>query len=94
MVRARDDLCITVPSFFKCPISLDIMKSPVNLCTGVTYDRSNIQRWLNASNNTMQLLQTKDFVPNCTLQSLIQIWSDSARHQTASEQVLSRDQLI
>jgi len=38
----------------------------------------------------MQLLQTKDFVSNRTLQSLIQIWSDSARQQTASEQVLSQ----
>nr|KYP38820.1 U-box domain-containing protein 27 [Cajanus cajan] len=57
------------------------MKSPVSLCTGVTYDRSSIQRWLDAGNNTcpatMQLLQTKDLLPNRTLHSLIQIWSDS-----------------
>ncbi|XP_027942113.1 U-box domain-containing protein 27-like [Vigna unguiculata] len=94
MVRARDDLCINVPTFFKCPISLDVMKSPVSLCTGVTYDRSSIQRWLDAGNNTcpatMQLLQTKDFVPNRTLQSLIQIWSDSLRHSN----LLSPDQLL
>ena len=36
MVRDKQDLCISVPSFFKCPISLDIMKSPVNLCTELT----------------------------------------------------------
>ncbi|KAF7840082.1 U-box domain-containing protein 27-like [Senna tora] len=48
----RDDLYITVPSFFRCPISLDVMKSPVSLCTGVTYDRSSIQRWLDNGNNT------------------------------------------
>ncbi|XP_050204573.1 U-box domain-containing protein 27-like [Mercurialis annua] len=83
----RDDLYITVPSLFRCPISLDVMKSPVSLSTGVTYDRVSIQRWLDQGNNTcpatMQILQTKDFVPNCTLQRLIQIWSDSAeRHQT------------
>lgn len=79
----KDDLYITVPSFFRCPISLDVMKSPVSLCTGVTYDRSSIQRWLNSGNNTcpatMQVLQTKDLVPNYTLQRLIQIWSDSVR---------------
>ncbi|KAJ4953093.1 hypothetical protein NE237_029925 [Protea cynaroides] len=76
----RNDLYITIPSFFKCPISLDVMKSPVSLCTGVTYDRSSIQQWLDSGNNTcpatMQLLQTKDFVPNHTLHRLIQIWSD------------------
>ncbi|KAA8531035.1 hypothetical protein F0562_005744 [Nyssa sinensis] len=63
----RDDLYITVPSFFKCPISLDVMKSPVSLCTGVTYDRSSIQRWLDSGNNTcpatMQVLQNKDLRP-------------------------------
>ncbi|XP_014523395.1 U-box domain-containing protein 27 [Vigna radiata var. radiata] len=94
MVRARDDLCINVPTFFTCPISLDLMKSPVSLCTGITYDRSSIQRWLDAGNNTcpatMQLLKTKDFVPNRTLQSLIQIWSDSLRHST----ILSPDQVL
>ncbi|KAL9329741.1 hypothetical protein ACSQ67_004744 [Phaseolus vulgaris] len=80
----RDDLYITVPSFFRCPISLDVMKSPVSLSTGVTYDRSSIQRWLDNGNNTcpatMQVLQTKEFVPNRTLQRLIQIWSDSLHH--------------
>ncbi|CDP04757.1 unnamed protein product [Coffea canephora] len=83
MVRKRNDLCITAPNFFRCPISLDVMKSPVSLCTGVTYDRSSIQRWLDGGNNTcpatMQVLQSKDLVPNHTLQRLIQIWSDSSR---------------
>ncbi|RDX68673.1 U-box domain-containing protein 27, partial [Mucuna pruriens] len=101
----RDDLFITVPSFFRCPISLDVMKSPVSLSTGVTYDRSSIQRWLDNGNNTcpatMQVLQTKDFVPNRTLQRLIQIWSDSVRHRVDSpespastESVLSKDQVL
>ncbi|KAE8696253.1 U-box domain-containing protein 27 [Hibiscus syriacus] len=82
----RDDLYITVPSFFRCPISLDVMKSPVSLCTGVTYDRASIQRWLDDGNNTcpatMQVLKTKELVPNRNLQRLIQIWFDSvARRQ-------------
>ncbi|XP_020215632.1 U-box domain-containing protein 27 [Cajanus cajan] len=95
----RDDLYISVPSFFRCPISLDVMKSPVSLCTGVTYDRSSIQRWLDNGNNTcpatMQILQTKDFVPNRTLQSLIQIWSDSLPHPLHSpDSLLSKDQVL
>ncbi|XP_015057134.1 U-box domain-containing protein 27-like [Solanum pennellii] len=98
----KDDLYITVPSFFRCPISLDVMKSPVSLCTGVTYDRSSIQRWLDSGNNTcpatMQVLQTKDLVPNYTLQRLIQIWSESVRTQrsdTESNRVnsVSHDQV-
>lgn len=81
----RDDLYITVPNLFRCPISLDVMKSPVSLSTGVTYDRSSIQRWLDNGNNTcpatMQVLQSKEFVPNRTLHRLIQIWSDTARNR-------------
>ncbi|CAN4114149.1 unnamed protein product [Withania somnifera] len=98
----KDDLYLTVPSFFRCPISLDVMKSPVSLCTGVTYDRCNIQRWLDSGNNTcpatMQVLQSKDLVPNHTLQRLIQIWSDSVKTQhsvTESNRVnsVSKDQI-
>ncbi|KAG6397318.1 hypothetical protein SASPL_143484 [Salvia splendens] len=78
-----DDPHFTMPPHFRCPISLDIMKSPVSLSTGVTYDRASIQRWLDAGNNTcpatMQLLPTRDLTPNHTLQRLIQIWSDSSK---------------
>ncbi|KAF9679010.1 hypothetical protein SADUNF_Sadunf07G0095600 [Salix dunnii] len=82
------DLYVTVPSFFRCPISLDVMKSPVSLCTGVTYDRTSIQRWLDSGNNTcpatMQVLNSKEFVPNRTLQRLIKIWADSVQAQNDS----------
>jgi hypothetical protein len=85
-----DDLYITtVPCFFKCPISLDVMKSPVSLSTGVTYDRVSIQRWLDDGNNTcpatMQILQNKEFVPNLTLHRLIDHWSDSINRRADSE---------
>ncbi|KAL5715018.1 hypothetical protein ACHQM5_016907 [Ranunculus cassubicifolius] len=100
----RNDLFITVPSFFKCPISLDVMKSPVSLCTGVTYDRSSIQAWLDNGNNTcpatMQVLPCKDFVPNHNLSRLIQSWSDSINNSPSQSNVspssrpVSRQQVI
>ncbi|KAF5745152.1 U-box domain-containing protein 27 [Tripterygium wilfordii] len=84
----RKDMYITVPTFFRCPISLDVMKSPVSLSTGVTYDRACIQRWLDGGNNTcpatMQVLDSKEFVPNRTLQRLIKIWSDSLSERVDS----------
>lgn len=73
----RDELYLnlTVPNLFRCPISMDVMKSPVSLCTGVTYDRSSIQTWLSQGHNTcpatMQVLPSTDFTPNLTLRSLI-----------------------
>lgn len=73
---------VKIPSFFRCPISLDVMRSPVSLCTGVTYDRASIQRWLDSGNTTcpatMLPLPTTDLVPNLTLRSLIAHWAASA----------------
>ncbi|KAJ0264408.1 U-box domain-containing protein 29 [Hirschfeldia incana] len=87
MGRDETETYITVPTFFKCPISLDVMRSPVSLCTGVTYDRPSIQRWLDGGNNTcpatMQILKSKDLVPNLTLQRLIKAWSDSVGNSAA-----------
>lgn len=90
---------LNIPSFFRCPISLDVMKSPVSLSTGVTYDRSSIQRWLEDGNNTcpatMQVLPTNDLVPNYTLYRLIQLWSHPTvtdatdqQHQRNSEDLI------
>lgn len=45
----------------------------------------------------MQILPTKDFVPNRTLHSLIQIWTDSVHHRVepvVSPTVLSNEQLL
>lgn len=60
------------------------MQSPVSLCTGVTYDRSSIQRWLDSGNTTcpatMQPLSSTDLLPNLTLRRVIHLWSSSEQH--------------
>ncbi|XP_009624232.1 U-box domain-containing protein 27-like [Nicotiana tomentosiformis] len=85
MRNRREELYVTVPSLFRCPISMDVMKSPVSLCTGVTYDRSSIQTWLSQGHNTcpatMQILPSTDFTPNLTLRRLINVW---IQHQPAN----------
>ncbi|KAK1416295.1 hypothetical protein QVD17_32084 [Tagetes erecta] len=69
-----------IPHHFICPISLQIMKDPVTVITGITYDRDSIQRWQShAQNNTCpvtnQLLPLdSDFTPNHNLRRLIQSW--------------------
>nr|XP_016507233.1 PREDICTED: U-box domain-containing protein 28-like isoform X3 [Nicotiana tabacum]XP_016507234.1 PREDICTED: U-box domain-containing protein 28-like isoform X4 [Nicotiana tabacum] len=85
MRNRREELYVTVPSLFRCPISMDVMKSPVSLCTGVTYDRNSIQTWLSQGHNTcpatMQILPSTDFTPNLTLRRLINVW---LQHQPAN----------
>ncbi|XP_021800777.1 U-box domain-containing protein 9-like isoform X2 [Prunus avium] len=49
---------LDVPEDFRCPISGELMKDPVVLATGQTYDRPFIQRWLNEGNRTCP--QTKE----------------------------------
>ncbi|KMT11535.1 hypothetical protein BVRB_5g108540 [Beta vulgaris subsp. vulgaris] len=74
---------IDVPPFFLCPISLDIMKDPVTISTGITYDRENIEKWVFTNNNTTcpttkqaLIFDTVDsfLTPNHTLRRLIQSW--------------------
>ncbi|KAI3730481.1 hypothetical protein L1987_61651 [Smallanthus sonchifolius] len=75
-----------IPHHFICPISLQIMKDPVTVATGITYDRDSIQQWQSHGKNktcpvTNQLLSIDaDFTPNHNLRRLIQSWhvSDQA----------------
>ncbi|KAM7269482.1 hypothetical protein ACFE04_024979 [Oxalis oulophora] len=61
---------------FRCPISYEIMKDPVALCTGHTYDRSSILKWFRSGNYTCPItgekLASTELVPNLTLQHIIQ----------------------
>ncbi|KAF5727653.1 hypothetical protein HS088_TW22G01349 [Tripterygium wilfordii] len=69
---------MSIPHLFRCPITLDLFKDPVTLCTGQTYDRSSIEKWISAGNLTcpvtMQKLNDPTMVPNHTLRHLIDQW--------------------
>ncbi|KAJ0094356.1 hypothetical protein Patl1_16172 [Pistacia atlantica] len=67
------------PDDFRCPISLEIMKDPVTLCSGHTYDRASILKWFRAGNSTCpktgERLKNKELVSNLALKRTIQDWS-------------------
>ncbi|KAM7484728.1 hypothetical protein LguiA_000737 [Lonicera macranthoides] len=69
---------LTVPDHFRCPISLDLMKDPVTLSTGITYDRQSIETWIEAGNKTCpftnQTLTNLEPIPNHTIRKMIQNW--------------------
>ncbi|RDX74113.1 E3 ubiquitin-protein ligase PUB23, partial [Mucuna pruriens] len=71
---------VEVPILFLCPISLHLMREPVTVCTGITYDRESIERWLFSCKKnktcpvTKQPLSQTGLTPNYTLQRLIQAW--------------------
>lgn len=68
------------PDEFRCPISLDLMRDPVIVASGHTYDRNSIARWINSGHYTCpksgQKLLHMALVPNYALKSLIQQWSE------------------
>ncbi|KAF9596169.1 hypothetical protein IFM89_007487 [Coptis chinensis] len=70
-----------IPDDFRCPISLELMKDPVIVSTGQTYERSCIQKWLDAGHRTcpktQQTLVHTALTPNYVLKSLISQWCES-----------------
>lgn len=69
---------IAIPTHFRCPVSLDLMKDPVTISTGITYDRESIEKWIEAGNQACPVsktaLTTFDMIPNHALRRVIQDW--------------------
>lgn len=78
MIKHRSPV---IPDDFRCPISLELMKDPVIVSTGQTYERSCIQKWLDAGHKTcpktQQTLLHTALTPNYVLKSLITLWCES-----------------
>lgn len=81
-VSTSGDTAATVnpPVEFLCPITLDLMRDPVIVATGQTYDRGSITRWIQAGHSTCpktgQKLVHKDLISNYALRSLISQWCE------------------
>lgn len=69
---------LTIPNHFRCPVSLNLMKDPVTLSTGMTYDRESIETWIEAGNQTCpitnKMLTNLEAIPNHTIRKMIQDW--------------------
>ncbi|KAK9069038.1 hypothetical protein SSX86_013154 [Deinandra increscens subsp. villosa] len=80
--RNNNDIKITSfdphPHEFDCPISKEIMRDPVIISTGKTYDRASIQKWLKAGNRTcpetQQVLSHTILTPNHLVRDMITQW--------------------
>ncbi|KAG6484845.1 hypothetical protein ZIOFF_053370 [Zingiber officinale] len=80
----------SIPPFFLCPISLQVMDDPVTVATGVSYDRSSISRWLVDHDKcpvTNQRLADLTVTPNDTLLRLIRSWSAAANAAAAADSI-------
>ncbi|RYR34900.1 hypothetical protein Ahy_A10g049959 isoform B [Arachis hypogaea] len=71
-------ITLNIRDEFLCPISLELMRDPVIVSSGHSYDRVSIARWINSGHHTcpksgQRLIHTA-LVPNYALKSLIQQW--------------------
>ncbi|GMI64474.1 hypothetical protein like AT5G01830 [Hibiscus trionum] len=69
---------LTIPADFRCPISLELMRDPVIVATGQTYDRESINHWIESGHSTCpktgQTLTHNNLIPNRALRNLIALW--------------------
>lgn len=71
-------MTVNIPDEFRCPISLDLMRDPVIVSSGHTYDRISIAEWINSGHHTcpksgQRLIHTA-LIPNYALKSLVHQW--------------------
>lgn len=68
------------PDEYRCPISLDMMRDPVIIASGHTYDRNSIAQWINSGHRTCpksgQKLIHMALIPNYALKSLVHQWCE------------------
>lgn len=74
---------VNIPADFRCPISLDLMREPVVVSTGQTYDRDSICHWIESGHDTCpktgQTLTHTQLIPNLALKNLIAMWCRDQR---------------
>ncbi|XWS35399.1 hypothetical protein CRYUN_Cryun21dG0123000 [Craigia yunnanensis] len=74
---------VTIPADFRCPISLELMRDPVVVTSGQTYDRESINQWIDSGHNscpkTGQTLAHTNLIPNRSLGNLIAMWCREQR---------------
>ncbi|XP_074287327.1 U-box domain-containing protein 9 [Silene latifolia] len=74
----HSDASLCCPPEFRCPLSKRLMKDPVIISTGQTYDRPFIQQWLKAGHRvcplTQQVLSHSVVTPNFLIRELISQW--------------------
>ncbi len=77
---------------FKCPISMAIMNDPVIAADGHSYERTEIERWLQ-SNDTSPItnlrLAHKNLIPNHALRNAIEQYRETGHHPSTTERITS-----
>ncbi|VFR02770.1 unnamed protein product [Cuscuta campestris] len=81
MKHSESCTSVPIPPDFCCPLSLELMRDPVIVSSGQTYERVFIRNWidlgLNVCPKTRQTLAHTNLIPNYTVKALIASWCES-----------------
>ncbi|KAL8170341.1 hypothetical protein V2J09_022145 [Rumex salicifolius] len=79
----------SIPMYFRCPLSLELMSDPVIVTSGQTFERSCIQKWvdhgLNICPKTGEPLLHTDIITNHTIKAMILSWLKENNHEILSK---------
>ncbi|XP_020234100.1 U-box domain-containing protein 16 [Cajanus cajan] len=94
VMRRNQSSELAVPADYRCPISLELMRDPVVVATGQTYDRASIKLWMDSGHNTCpktgQTLSHTDLIPNRVLRNIIATWCREQRIPIEAEAVIGK----
>ncbi|CAF2126651.1 hypothetical protein HID58_011072 [Brassica napus] len=80
------ETAVSCPDEFRCPLSNELMRDPVVLASGQTYDKLFIQRWLSSGNRTCpkteQVLPHTALTPNVLIRDMISKWCKTVGLET------------
>ncbi|KAH0848418.1 hypothetical protein HID58_091627, partial [Brassica napus] len=69
---------VSIPPYFRCPLSTELMLDPVIVASGQTFDRTSIKKWLDngldVCPRTRQVLTHQELIPNYTVKAMIASW--------------------
>ncbi|KAL3531060.1 hypothetical protein ACH5RR_010382 [Cinchona calisaya] len=86
---------VAVPDEFRCPLSKELMRDPVIVATGQTYDRPFIEKWLKAGNRTcpqtQQVLSHTILTANQLIREMISQWCKNNGFQLPEPTPFSED---
>uniref|UniRef100_A0A1J3HP23 RING-type E3 ubiquitin transferase n=1 Tax=Noccaea caerulescens TaxID=107243 RepID=A0A1J3HP23_NOCCA len=72
---------ISIPPYFRCPLSTELMLDPVIVASGQTFDRTSIKKWLDnglgVCPRTRQVLTHQELIPNYTVKAMITSWLEA-----------------
>ncbi|CAN8279340.1 unnamed protein product [Cochlearia groenlandica] len=86
---------ISIPPYFRCPLSTELMLDPVIVASGQTFDRTSIKKWLDnglaVCPRTRQVLTHQELIPNYTVKAMITSWLEAKNINIAASSVQQYD---